>query len=377
MAVVRSVLVTGAGGFLGQNLVFALSEEPGLKVIPFDVDTKPEVLEAALGEVDFVVHLAGVNRPKDESEFIRGNVDFTRQVVDGLLERKRFIPVILASSIQAALDNPYGRSKRAAEDILENYAENSGAAVFLFRMPNLFGKWCRPGYNSAVATFCHNIVRDLPVTISDPARELQLTYVDDVVGAFRALAVADSHSPGVHRPEISPSYTITLGDLVAMLQGFREGRRTLVLPDFSKRFVRNLYATYLSHLPQDGFAYDIAPRTDLRGSLFELMKSPPLGQIFVSTTHPGITRGNHFHHTKVEKFCVLSGEAIIRFRSVLGAEVLTYRVLGNEMRVVDIPPGYTHSIEHVGKTDMIVLFWASEPFDPENPDTIASEVLHV
>lgn len=368
------VLVTGAEGFLGKNLVLALGRKPEFEVIPFDICSGAEILETGLDTADALVHLAGVNRPKDESEYEAGNAGFTEDLVRGILQRGRKMPVLVASSTQAVLDNAYGRSKLRAEAALERYAEQAGAAVHLFRFPNVFGKWCRPNYNSAVATFCHNIARDLPVTVSDPARELDLVYVDDAVALLCEALQEKEAARGARQAEVSPTYRITLGDLVARIRSFRESRQSLRLPDFSDRLTRCLYATYLSHLPEEGFAYSLTLRSDARGSLAELLKSPSFGQIFVSTTLPGITRGNHFHDTKVEKFCVLAGEAVIRFRSVLGGEVLAYPVSGKEPRVVDIPPGYTHSIENVGQSEIVTLFWASDPFDPDRPDTYACEV---
>lgn len=374
MAAVKLVLVTGSAGFLGKNLCLALGRDPETEVLPFDLGAPEGALEAALDAAGAVVHLAGVNRPKEEAEYEAGNAGFTEDLVQGLLRRGRPVPVLFASSTQAALDNAYGRSKRKAEEALAQYAGRAGAPVHLFRFPNLFGKWCRPHYNSAVATFCHSIARDLPITVSDPAREVDLHYVDDAVALIRGALEARGAGPGARQVEIAHIYRLTLGDLVGRIRAFRESRQTLRLPDLSDRLTRCLYATYLSHLPEEGFAYGLTLREDARGTLAELLKSPSFGQIFVSTTHPGVTRGNHFHDTKVEKFCVLSGEAVIRFRSVLGEEVLSYPVSGREARVVDIPPGYTHSIENVGQTEMIVLFWASEPFDPAAPDTYSALV---
>jgi UDP-2-acetamido-2,6-beta-L-arabino-hexul-4-ose reductase len=272
------------------------------------------------------------------------------------------------------MDNPYGQSKLAAEGYLRQYAEETGAVVVIFRFTNIFGKWCRPNYNSAVATFCHNIAHHQPVTVSDPARELELVYIDDVVASLAALLDSAGIGGRAYLAEALPSRRITLGDLVARITQFRAMRTTLTLPDFSDRFIRNLYATYLSYLSLDELAYPLEVKADARGALAEFIKSASLGQIFVSRTRPGITRGNHYHHTKTEKFLVLEGEGIIRFRLVTGGEVASHHVSGQAWRVVDIPPGTTHSIENVGQTDLITLFWSSEVFDPKKPDATALEV---
>jgi UDP-2-acetamido-2,6-beta-L-arabino-hexul-4-ose reductase len=291
-----------------------------------------------------------------------------------LLAAARPATILLSSSIQAALDNPYGASKRQAEAVVRDYAARSGAAAVIYRFKNVFGKWCRPNYNSVVATFCHNIARDLPITISDPQRVLDLVYVDDVVEQIRA-DIAARHGPGVLQQDVPVSYQTTLARLAQLLTAFRTMRTSLYLPDLEDAFTRKLYATYLSYLPADDFAYPLEKKCDPRGCLAEFLKSPHFGQIFVSRTGPGITRGNHFHHTKVEKFLVLEGQALIRFRHIQSDEVILYQVSGDEFRVVDIPPGYTHSIENIGPGELVTLFWAVEIFDPARADTYASPVL--
>jgi len=339
---------------------------------------------------DLIYHLAGVNRPQSVEEFRAGNVDLTAQLCDLLLQAGRATPIVLSSSIQAELDNPYGVSKRQAEQVLTDYAARSGARMAIFRLSNVFGKWCQPNYNSVVATFCHNIARDLPITISDPSREVPLVHVDDVVQAFLEAGeeIRDQRSEvrsqrsevrsqrsGVSYREALPVFTVTLGRLAALIQSFRQSRKSLLTPDFDDPFVHKLYGTFLSYLALDDFAYDLTQRSDARGSLAEFIKSPPFGQIFVSRTKPGVTRGNHFHHTKTEKFLVLQGEAIIRFRPIQSNEVIEYAVRGEDYRVVDIPTGYTHSIENVGQGELVTLFWASEVFDSGRPDTLWEEVL--
>jgi UDP-2-acetamido-2,6-beta-L-arabino-hexul-4-ose reductase len=315
-----------------------------------------------------------VNRPEKPEDFQTGNAGFTSEICENLVKLGRRPCLVLSSSIQAALDNAYGQSKRGAETAVESWARQHEASAVIFRLKNVFGKWCRPNYNSVTATFCHNIAHDLPITISDPNRELDLVYIDHVIEAM--LGVLDQvPKPGIAEyREVSKSFRTTLGDLAARIRSFRESRRTLRLPTFEDEFTRCLYATYLSYLDGPEFSYRLEAKHDPRGSLAEFMKSEQFGQIFVSRTKPGITRGNHYHHTKTEKFLVLEGEAVIRFRHIDGKEIIEHQVSGAEYRVLDIPPGYTHSIENVGTGEMVVLFWASEIFDPARPDTIALPV---
>lgn len=368
------ILVTGANGFVGKNLVTWLERLGQYEVTGIDTENTAEELEEALATADFVFHLAGVNRPQTEAEFTTGNVDPTARVCDRLLALGRPVPLLLSSSTQAELDNAYGRSKRQAEEVVRAYAEQSGAPVFIYRLTNVFGKWCRPNYNSVVATFCHNIARDLPITISNPEHVMDLVHVDDVVHSFVA-ELAGVEPAGVTFRQVTPTYRITLGALAEQIRAFRAMRQSLLLPDFADPFVYKLYGTYLSYLDSDDFAYDLHKRCDPRGCLAEFVKAPSSGQIFVSRTGPGITRGNHYHDVKTEKFLVLEGEAIIRFRHIHSGEVLEYPVRGEDFRVLDIPPGYTHSIENVGKGQLITLFWASEIFDPERADTSWLPVL--
>jgi len=368
------VLVTGAEGFIGKNLRLALGREAGTEIIGVDLGTAAAVLERGLDEAEAVIHLAGVNRPEKENEFEDGNVGSLAAVLAGLERRGRRPLVVLSSSIQALLDNPYGRSKKRAEDALLDFHRRTGAAVRIFRLPGVFGKWCRPNYNSVVATFCHNIARDLPISISDPDREIDLVHVDDVVAAFLAALKAGPGPGGASFLSVTPVFRVSLGALAGKIQAFRAVRETLAQPALGDPFDRRLFGTYVSYLPEEEFDYDLAVREDERGALAELLKLGGHGQIFVSRTRPGVTRGNHYHDSKVEKFVVLEGEAVIRFRRLTTGEIIEYPVCGREMRVVDIPPGWTHSIENVGTAEMIVLFWASEIFDPARPDTFAAKV---
>jgi UDP-2-acetamido-2,6-beta-L-arabino-hexul-4-ose reductase len=367
------VLVTGANGFVGRNLCVELARRQDIELVRFDVDDSNTALHKALGAADVIFHLAGVNRPKDLDEFRKGNAELTEILCRALAALGRTPKIVLSSSIQAEQQNPYGVSKRAAEESLRVYAEQTGAAAVVHRLKNLFGKWCRPNYNSVTATFCHNVANDLPIQISDRANRVDLTYIDDVVEAFLG-ELADPRG-GFRFADALPSHIVTLGELADLIQSFKKSRSSLLLPDFSKPLVRALYATYLSYLPTDDFSYGLDIKTDPRGSLAEFIKQPAFGQVFVSRTKPGITRGNHFHHTKVEKFLVVEGQAVIRFRSIQADHVLEYRVRGEEFRVLDIPPGYTHSIENVGDSDMVTLFWSSEVFDPARPDTAFLPVI--
>jgi UDP-2-acetamido-2,6-beta-L-arabino-hexul-4-ose reductase len=370
-----NVLITGAGGFLGRNLAAWLAPDPKHRVIGYDRQQGWAALADGLDQADFVFHLAGVNRPKTVEEFVTENVKLTEQICTYLQKRGRSVPLLFSSSIQAALDNPYGRSKAEAEMVVANYAGRSGTRACIYRLANVFGKWSRPNYNSVVATFSYNIARDLPIEISDPTHMLTLTYVDDVMRHFVGELAAQSEGGGLHLGEAGPIAKITLGELAAWLQEFRAVRRTLRMPDFSDPLMRNLYATYLSYLPEDDFAYGLDCKCDNRGCLAEFAKLPALGQLFVSRTAPGVTRGNHYHHTKAEKFLVLEGEAVVRFRRLDDDAVTAFRVTGTEMRVVDIPPGYTHSLENAGEDELVTLFWANEIFDEGKPDTHTMPVL--
>lgn len=374
MATLKSVLITGSQGFLGQNLIQKLSMRDDIQIIEHEVHNSRDELEDALHKADVIVHLAGVNRPKNVDEYVRGNTEFTQDICDMLREVNRKPRIIMSSTIQAELDNPYGISKRRAEEELKKFADESDAEVVVFRFKNIFGKWSRPNYNSVVATFCHNIARDLPITVTDPNRKLELVYVDDVIGAIMNEIDSKDIKRGFRFAEEIEGFKVRLGDLAETIQSFRDSRKTCMLPKFSDRFTACLYATYLSYLDDNELAYDLEQKIDPRGALAEFIKSPHIGQIFVSRTKPGITRGNHYHHTKVERFFVVEGTGIIRFRHLITGELVEYKVSGEDFRVIDIPPGYTHSIENVGSTDMVVIFWASEVFDPERPDTYYCEV---
>lgn len=376
------VLITGAKGFLGRNLVVRLKRLAGIELIEYDIEAPSALLDQGLACADWVFHLAGINRPENPEDYIAGNVGFTQQMCDSLYALKRKPGIVFSSSIQAALENPYGRSKRAAEEVLLGFGQQTGAHVSIFRLKNVFGKWCRPDYNSAVATFCHNISHDLPITVSDRAHEVNLVYVDDVGTAMMDVAgllpSASSNlvpAGGSAYPDIAPSFKVTLGELVDILYLFRNSRSSLRMPAYDDPFIGRLYATYLSYLEHDDFAYDLDIKADDRGCLAEFLKSASFGQIFISRTKPGITRGNHYHDNKVEKFLVVQGKGMVRFRHILGDEPIEYLVSGTEFRVIDIPPGYTHSIENIGEEELITIFWSNEIFDQARPDTFIEDVV--
>lgn len=370
----KNILVTGAAGFVGKNLVAALQRLEDITVHTTTVDDEQSVLEKALLEADVIFHLAGVNRPKSEDEFATGNAELTSYITGFLAENNRTPRIILPSSSQAALDNPYGKSKKDAEDAVLEYHRKSGAAVAIYRLPGVFGKWSRPNYNTVVATFCHNIARGLDITISAPEHEVELVYIDDVVSAFLR-HLDEDFAKDRQRCTITRTFRVTLGELAERIRSLHAIRETLVIPDLADDFMKCLHGTYLSFLPEDDFSYPARMNTDERGWLFELIKSQHFGQIFVSKTLPGVTRGDHYHDTKLEKFCVIQGRGIIRFRKINSPEILEYPVTGETITVVDIPPGYTHSIENDGDTEMICLFWANQIFDPEVPDTYWENVL--
>lgn len=363
----RTVLITGGRGFLGRNLAAHLAEHKNCVIRVLHRESTTEDLKKFLLEADVIFHLAGVNRPGDASEFESGNVGLTQRICRILREAGHSPKIIFSSSIQAQAVNPYGASKAKSEDVLRQFSAETGACVRIYRLKNLFGKWCRPNYNSVIATFCHNIAKDLPIFVSDPVHEVELSYVDDVVVEF--LGEIDGRETSIVAGGAIPSYKIQLGDLAGRIQAFHEMRATLELPDFAEWFNRALYATYLSYVPSSARQYQLQIKSDARGSLAEFVKEKHFGQVFVSRTNPGVTRGNHYHHTKAEKFFVVEGDALIRMRSSEGGTIEKYAVSGSSYQVIDIPPGLIHSITNIGTGEMVTLFWSSEMFDPDRPDT--------
>lgn len=361
------ILVTGADGFIGKNLVVHLQERPSVEVLRFVRGDSAADLAARVAEADFVYHLAGVNRPKDEAEFATGNCDLTRALCEAIRASGRKIPVVYTSSIQAERDNTYGSSKRGAEEALRALAQDCGQRVWIYRLPNVFGKWCRPNYNSAVATFCYNIVNDLPITINDPDASLRLVYVDDVAAAF--LAHLGQDAQGVSEPVVAPEYTTTVGALAEQLQAFKRSRSDMVTEPVGQGLVRALYATYISYYAPSQFAYPLVKHEDPRGSFCEMLKTRDSGQFSYFTAHPGITRGGHYHHTKNEKFLVVQGKASFKFRHVVSGEEYELFTSGDMPQVVETVPGWSHDITNIGDDTMVVLLWANEIFDRERPDT--------
>ena len=371
-----NILITGARGFMGKNLRSALTGRCGdaHRLMLLDMPHTEEELLAAAAEADFVFHLAGVNRPTDPADFQKGNADFTRQLLTLLKERGKRPPVLLSSSIQAALENPYGQSKLSAEQAVADYGRETGSAVYLYRLPNVFGKWSRPNYNSAVATFCHNVARGLPITVNDPSVTLRLVYIDDVVEEFLRAMEGQPHQEG-EWCAVQPVHEVNLGHMAELIQSFPALRDSLTAPDQSDPLVKKLYATYLSFLPPEDFSRPTVTHADQRGSFTELLHMGSRGQVSLNVSKPHITKGDHWHQTKHEKFIVLQGEGVIRFRKVGDSTVIAYKVSGENLTVVDIPTGYTHSIENTGDTDMLTLMWANEVFDPAHPDTLRLPVL--
>jgi len=369
-----NILVTGAKGFVGKNLIAALRARRNTEILEYDMDTEPALLERYCQAADFVFHLAGVNRPQHTDEFMEGNFGFPSMLLRALKEQNNTCPVLLSSSIQAALDNPYGQSKKAGEDLFFQYSKETGAPALVYRLPNVFGKWCRPNYNSAVATFCHNIAHDLPIQIHDPAVVMNLVYIDDVVGEFIHALDGKPNRGAEGFCQVPVVHAVQLGEIARLLHTFKESRAARSIPDMSDAFTNKLYATYLSYLPMDQFAYPLHMHADHRGSFTEFLRTEDRGQVSVNVSKPGLVKGNHWHHTKNEKFLAVSGSGVIRFRAVGGEEVVEYFVDGDNLQVVDVPPGYTHNIENLGDTDMVTIMWASELFNPEKPDTYFLEV---
>ena len=368
------ILVTGAYGFIGKNLIAELKNRGYDDIYEYDLDCDEKVLDEYTKDCEFVFHLAGVNRPKDTKEFMEGNFGFTSVLLDKLKQNDNKAAVLITSSIQALLDNPYGISKKAGEELMFNYSKETGAKVYVYRLPNVFGKWCRPNYNSAVATFCYNIAHGLDITVNDPSVVMNLVYIDDVVNEFIS---AMEGKPNIIEGygKVPTEHTVLLGKIAKMIQSFKDSRKNLEVPLMADGFEKKLYSTYLSYLPLDDLAYDLNMHIDNRGSFTEFLRTEERGQVSVNISKPGITKGNHWHNTKNEKFLVVKGEGRISFRKVGEDEVIDYFVSGEKLTVVDIPTGYTHSITNVGTEDMITVMWANEPFDPDKPDTYVENVI--
>ena len=370
------VLITGANGFVGKNLQLQLAERKDVEVVRYTREHSADELPELLDGVGFVFHLAGINRPQDTAEFAVGNTDLTVALCKAVAvvaeTTGRKVPVVFSSTTQAALDNPYGASKRAAEDALFALHRQHGVPVHVFRLPNVFGKWCKPNYNSAVATFCHNLARDLPIKVNDPAAPLTLVYVDDVLQRFiqlmeGAVAPVDGNGFAV----VDPKYSTTVGEVANLIQSFKRSRQTLLTERVGSGLVRALYATYVSYLPPEAFTYTVPMYGDPRGVFAEMLKTPDCGQLSYFTAHPGVTRGGHYHHSKTEKFLVIKGQARFKFRHIHTGESYELTTSGDKAEIVETVPGWTHDITNIGTEEMIVMLWANEVFDRQRPDTFA------
>lgn len=367
------ILVTGAKGFIGKNLITELINRKYDTVFEFDLGSTEEELDEFVKEADFIFHLAGVNRPKEDSEFMEGNFGFTSILLDKLKQFKNNCPIMISSSIQAELNNPYGLSKKAGEELMFSHGKENNAKVLVYRFPNVFGKWCKPNYNSAVATFSYNIANDLPVKVNDPNVDMKLIYIDDLVKEL-INALKGNENKKDNYCYVEPYYEVKLSKIVELLYSFKESRKNRFIVDMNDDFIKKLYSNYLSYLPKDKFSYNLNMNIDNRGSFTEFIKTIDSGQVSINITKPGITKGNHWHHTKNEKFLVVAGNGVIRLRKIYESELIEYYVNGEKLQVVDIPPGYTHAISNLGENDMVTIMWANESFDPDNPDTYFMEV---
>ncbi len=381
-----NILITGSKGFIGKNLVVSLKSiidgklknspiSSNLNLLEFNIDSPQNLLDEYCKVADVVVHLAGINRPLNTEEFMHGNFSFTEQLLNNLKKHNNKANFIITSSIQAELDNPYGISKKAAENSIVEYSKNNDVDVMIYRLPNVFGKWCKPNYNSVVATFCHNIANDLPIKINDPQTQLNLVYIDDVVDELIG-AIANKPNRVGNYCQVKKSYSVNLGNIANLLYSFKNSRKDLSVPNVGDEFTNKLYATYLSYLPQKDFSYPLKMNVDNRGSFTEIIRTQNSGQFSVNISKAGITKGNHWHHTKNEKFVVVSGKGVIRFRDIKdeNSEIIEYYVSGDKIEVVDIPTGYTHNIENLGNSDMVTFMWSNECFNPDKPDTFFEEV---
>lgn len=369
------VLITGADGFLGTNLCAHLKTHYDVELLYFTRGQKESDLPYLISNSDFIFHLAGVNRPKDPADYFVGNEVLTRNLCDAIAETNSHTPIIYTSSIQAEFNNPYGLSKRAAEEALFDLQKNYGTPVHVFRLPNIFGKWCKPNYNSAVATFCHNISRDLPIKVNDPSAALTLSYVDDVINRFLQLMEgADKNVNTEGFEQITPQYTTTVGEVVDKIKKFRESRSTFLIDRVGTGLVRALYATYLSYLPESDFSYLVPRHVDARGIFVEMLKTPDCGQFSYFTAPPGATRGGHYHHTKSEKFLVVKGKALFRFRHIQTNQTYELTTSSEESEIIETAPGWGHNITNIGEEEMVVMLWANEVFDKTKPDTFTCEI---
>lgn len=361
------ILLTGANGFIAKNLIEILKRSGYTDLFFFHKETTEYDLEEYIKNSDFIFHLAGVNRPDTLNEFYTGNTTLTEKIITLIKKYNRKIPILFTSSTQAIDDNDYGKSKLSAEILIQKYSQETGASAYIYRLPNVFGKWGKPNYNSVISTWCYNITRDIPIEISNPSKILNLVYIGDVVSHFLTQLTNHTHTCDYY--DISPIYQKSLREISHLLEQFKISRNTLLIPKVGQGFERALYATYLSYLPENAFSYELKGYKDDRGTFYEILKTIDSGQFSLSTTKPGVTRGNHYHNTKNEKFIVVKGEALIELRNIYSDEVIQYHVSDKKMEVVEMVVGYTHNITNTGTTEMILLIWANEMFNPNTPDT--------
>lgn len=366
------VLITGANGFIGKNLVVQLGERKNFEILRVDRESTQDNLQRAIAKADFICHMAGVNRPLDVNEFARVNTDLTRTLCETMQKSGRHVPIIFASSVHVERNNPYGASKLAAEQVLLRHAEETGIPVYIFRLSHVIGKWCRPNYNSVVATFCHNIARDLPIQINDPSYPLKLVHIDDLVTAFARIMTGEK--TGGPYLEAEPSYPISVGELANQIRAFKASRGSLVSEQVGTGLTRVLYATYASYLPPQNFVYAVPQHDDPRGRFVEMLKTKDSGQFSFFSAHPGVTRGGHYHHSKTEKFLVIKGRARFRFRHILTQALHEILTSGDRPTIVETVPGWAHDVTNVGDDEMIVMLWASEIFNRDRPDTYACPI---
>lgn len=365
------VLITGSNGFIAKNLIEHLKRNEKIKLYLYSKIDSLDILESYVKEVDFIFHLAGVNRPDNIHEFYHGNSELTNIIVNILLKNNKQTSMLLSSSTQSNLDNDYAKSKKKAEEFLLDYSKQTNANIYIYKLPNVFGKWSKPNYNSVISTWCNNIANNLDIQVNDENVELNLAYIDDVVKSFIDKLKTNSNEQYFTMDTI---YKKTLGEISKLLYKFKDNRTSLVIPDVASGFERTLYATYLSYLSTDNFSYSLIGHQDDRGTFYEILKTLDSGQFSLSTTAPGIIRGNHYHHTKNEKFLVVKGKANIEFRHIITNEIISYKVSDKKMEVVEMIPGYTHNIQNTGNEEMVLFLWANETFDQDNPDTYFLEV---
>ncbi|MGL4393560.1 MAG: NAD-dependent epimerase/dehydratase family protein [Fusobacteriaceae bacterium] len=371
------ILITGSNGFIGKNLVCELNNRGYNNIFKITKETTDEEFLDFTENCDFVFHLAGVNRPENDSEFFEGNSNFTAKLLKRFQDINKFPPVLISSSIQAELENSYGKSKKMAEEIILDYSKKNKVKTYIYRLPNAFGKWCKPNYNSAVATFCNNIANNMEIKINNADANISLVYIDDVIHEFINALERKENTENKENNffyKINPVYNISVGKIAELIYSFKESRENLIIPNLGDDFTKKLYSTYLSYLSKNNFRYPLKMNIDNRGSFTEFLKTSDKGQVSINISKPGITKGNHWHHSKNEKFLVVSGKGVIKFRNIITNEIIEYFVSSEKLEVIDIPTGHTHNITNLGDTEMVTVMWVNEIFDPNNPDTYFLEV---